>query len=130
MKFSIKEVLYIIGTVAKDIIAENWLSVVSEVIKMTLLAAVLFAVVTLVPHNIPHIKEINFLGCMVVVFVTNVLFRKNAETEEQPDAPEIPNYLNDEPEVEPPQQPTIPDDDIAPPPNIRPKLNENESTRE
>lgn len=130
MKFSIKEILYIVGAVAKDVIAENWLSVVSELVKITLLAAVLFTVVTLVPHNISHIKEINFLGWVVIVFVTNVLFRKSNAVEETSEVPEIPNYLNDDKEIEIPEQPQLPVDDLAPPPNVRPKLNDNESTRE
>jgi hypothetical protein len=137
MKFSLKEILYILFSLLKEVVVNAFMPLLTTSIKMSIISLVIYGLINFVPHNIECVKGLTFISCFVAVICVRLFLFRYDDFEEKNDAPldvNIPNYLKDEevPEnvgEEDPNRQML-QEAVQPPSNIRKPVETDESTRE
>ena len=131
----LKQLIFVIFGIFTEIISNIWKPIYTTTIKMLFIAALVWGVAHFVPHDLPYIHDVTFVGWLSVIAIYRLITVEyddfdDDEEDEDPTVPgEVPNYLQDETaDVE--QTPLAPEVIPPPPRNIAEKNDRESSTRE
>jgi hypothetical protein len=137
MKFSLKEILYILFSLLKEIAVNAFMPLLTTTIKMSIISCIIWALINFVPHNIECVKGLTYISCFVGVICVRLFLFRYDDFDEKIESPldiNTPNYLKDEeiPENGRAQEPVpqMLQEIVQPPSNIRKNVETDESTRE
>lgn len=128
----LKALVYVIWNVCYEIFQQAWKPLLSTLIKTLLITTFVFLSIKYIPHNIPAIRDINYLGWFTIICVYRLISFKYDDFSDEEPAPDINDTSPDidtEPEIEDePKQPTIQQQPMQ---NVKMKENsDGTSTRE
>jgi hypothetical protein len=136
MKLTLKEFLYIIFNILKDMVTGSFMPLIATGIKMTVVAGMLWMIIHYVPHKMEFLKDLDFTSCIVAIVCVRLLLTKYDDFEDNAVEQEVESeeYLNTEEEAQNNKDEEIPpqllQEQTPPPSNVRRNLESDESTRE
>src|SRR5580692_3210506 len=100
----LKALFFIVFNIFWEIIKNIWKPIYTSIVKRCIIALLAWSICHFVPHHLPFITHISYIGWVTIIILTNLLFVKyddgwdeeETETPETPEDTTNPNYLQDE----------------------------------